>query len=151
MEIIRDDPTSDEVSRLLQDHLAEMNEHSPPECVHALSPDGLDAPDITFWTARDKRRLMGCGALRQLSEDHGEIKSMKTSSQYLGRGVATAILDHIIAEARSRGYSRLSLETGSGAAFEPAQALYIKSGFEYCGPFGDYPENPFSRFMTRQI
>ena len=140
-----DDPV---VIALLGEHLRGMADHSPPESIHALDVDGLRAPDISFWTMRDGDVAVGCIALKQLDARHGEIKSMRTASTHLRRGVGAALLEHLIAEARRRHYERLSLETGSGPGFEPAHALYLKFGFEYCGPFGDYREDPFSRFMT---
>jgi len=140
-----DDP---EVIALLGEHLQGMADHSPPESIHALDVDGLRAPDITFWTMRDGDAVVGCIALKQLDARHGEIKSMRTASAHLRKGAGAALLEHLIAEARRRRYERLSLETGSGPGFEAAHALYLKFGFEYCGPFGDYREDPFSRFMT---
>ncbi len=140
-----DDP---DVMALLGEHLQGMADHSPPESIHALDVEGLRAPDITFWTLRDGDVVVGCIALKQLDIRHGEIKSMRTASAHLRRGVGAALLRHLIAEARRRRYERLSLETGSGPGFEAAHALYLKFGFEYCGPFGDYREDPFSRFMT---
>ena len=140
-----DDP---EVIALLGEHLQGMADHSPPESIHALDVDGLRAPDITFWTMRDGDAVVGCIALKQLDARHGEIKSMRTASAHLRKGVGAALLEHLVAEARRRRYERLSLETGSGPGFEAAHALYLKFGFEYCGPFGDYREDPFSRFMT---
>jgi len=137
-----------DVIALLGEHLQGMADHSPPESIHALDIEGLKAPDITFWTMRDGKELLGCIALKQLDDKHGEIKSMRTASTHLRRGVAAALLEHLIAEARQRSYERLSLETGSGPGFEAAHALYRKTGFEYCGPFANYREDPFSRFMT---
>src|SRR5580765_720196 len=125
--------------------------HSPPESVHALDLEALRSNDITFWTAWDGEGLLGCGALKELDPDHGEIKSMRTVAAHLRKGVARALLDHILGEAKRRGYSRVSLETGSAAAFAPAQKLYAGFGFTYCGPFADYVEDPYSVFMTRQI
>lgn len=146
------DLTSADVIALLEVHLAGMRADSPPESVHALDLAGLQAPDVTFWTARDSAgELLGCGALKELGADHGEIKSMRTVAAHLGRGVASALLLHMLDEARRRGYRRVSLETGSGPAFEAARTLYSKHGFEYCGPFASYIEDPFSRFMTRQL
>lgn len=136
------------VLALLREHLAGMHEHSPPQSIHALDIGGLQAPDITFWGAWDGETLLGCGALRELDPAHGEVKSMRTARAQLGRGVGSALLRHILAEARQRGYRRLSLETGSTPAFAPALRMYEKFGFEYCGPFGDYREDPFSRFLT---
>ena len=140
-----------DVIGLLGEHLQGMADLSPPESVHALDVEGLKAPDVTFWTMRDGEELLGCIALKQLDEDHGEIKSMRTASAHLGKGVAAALLAHLVAEARRRGYGRLSLETGSGPGFEAAHALFGKFGFEYCGPFASYRDDPFSRFMTRRL
>ena len=143
-----DDP---DVLALLGEHLQGMADHSPPESIHALDVAGLKAPDITFWTMRDGDEVAGCIALKQLDNRHGEIKSMRTSSSHLRRGVGAALLAHLVAEARRRNYERLSLETGSGPGFEAAHALYRRFGFEECGPFADYREDPFSRFMTMAL
>lgn len=132
----------------MSEHLEGMHRHSPPLSIHALDLPGLRATDITFWTAWNDGELLGCGALKELDVRHGEIKSMRTARRHLRKGVAAAILRHIIEESRARSYSRLSLETGSGAAFAPAHSLYEKFGFEYCGPFSDYHADSFSRFMT---
>ena len=140
-----------DVVALLGEHLRGMAEHSPPESIHALDVERLQAPDITFWTMRDGEELLGCIALKQLDDHHGEIKSMRTASSHLRRGVAAALLRHVIAEGRRRSYDCLSLETGSGPGFEAAHALYRKAGFVECGPFADYRDDPFSRFMTLAI
>jgi putative acetyltransferase len=151
MKIIEDDLSSVEVAALLGEHLAGMAEHSPPESIHALDLTALRGPDITFWTAWEGQVLLGCGALKELDAGHGEIKSMRTANVHLGKGVASAILTHLVDESRKRAYSRLSLETGSGPAFEPAHSLYRKFGFRYCEPFGSYTDDPFSRCMTLQL
>ncbi len=151
MEIKRDDLTGPEVQALIGEHLQGMFEHSPPESVHALDLDGLRKPEITFWSAWEEDRLAGCGALKELDPEHGEVKSMRTSSAFLRRGVASRMLEHIIGEAKRRGYRRLSLETGSMEAFEPARRLYDRYGFEYCGPFAEYAEDPNSVFMTKEL
>ena len=151
MEIKIDDLESAEVHDLLQEHLRNMALHSPPESVHALDIDALRGDDITFWTAWEGQELLGCGALKELDLQHGEIKSMRTSAAHLRKGVARNLLDHILDEAKRRGYTRISLETGSMAAFEPAQKLYSSFDFTYCGPFADYVDDPFSVFMTRNI
>lgn len=148
MQIRIDDLASNEVHALLNEHLQNMHELSPPESVHALDLDKLRCPEVTFWTAWDGPTLMGCGALKELDSTHGEIKSMRTPSALRRRGAGRLILGHIIAVAKSRGYQRLSLETGSSDAFKPAQQLYEQSGFYRCGPFGDYVEDPYSVFMT---
>ena len=151
MNIRADDLSGSEIRALLAAHLRGMHDHSPPESVHALDLDGLRAPDVTFWSAWDDDELLGCAALKELDRTHGEIKSMRTAEAHLGKGVGSTLVEHILAVARERSYERLSLETGSGPAFEPAHALYLKHGFEFCGPFGDYTNDPFSRFMTRRV
>lgn len=151
MKIILDNLEGPEVADLLQDHLDQMAIHSPPESRHALDLDGLKVPSITFWSAWDGDNLMGCGALKELDPHHGELKSMKTANAYLKRGVAKALLRHILAEAERRGYRRVSLETGSMAAFEPARRLYDSFGFSYCGPFAGYVEDPHSVFMSLEL
>jgi putative acetyltransferase len=148
MHIIEDDLTGPEIRALLETHFAGMLASSPPGSCHFLDFDGLNAPDVTFWSLWDNNELAGCGALKQLSATHGEIKSMRTHEDHLRQGVGAMMLTHIISEARERGYRRLSLETGSSEAFVPAMALYEAHGFQYCAPFGDYVEDPFSRFMT---
>ena len=150
-EIRSDDLRGPQVARLLQEHLDDMHRHSPPESVHALDLDRLRAPDITFWIACEGDELLGCGALRQLDTSHGEIKSMRTANAHRGRGVGARLLEHILAEARRRGYRRLSLETGTPAAFDPARRLYARYGFVECGPFGDYVADPYSTFMTLHL
>ena len=139
------------VIALLDEHLQGMADHSPPESIHALSLDGLRAPNVTFWTVWDGDEIYGCGALQELDREHGEIKSMRTAARHLRKGVAATMLEFILEEARRRGYERLSLETGSGPGFDAAHALYEKYGFTYCGPFSNYTEDPFSRFMTMRL
>lgn len=151
MDIRIDGPSRPEVGKLLLEHLDGMALHSPPESVHALDLDAFRSPGITLWSAWENGELLGCGALKELDEVHGEIKSMRTAEKHLRRGVAARLLEHIIAEARRRGYRRLSLETGSMAAFAPARALYQRFGFEFCGPFADYIEDPYSVFMTKTL
>jgi putative acetyltransferase len=151
MDIRVDDLSGPEIAQLLREHLHSMTLHSPPESIHALDLDGLRKPEITFWSVWQGDELMGCGALKQLYARHGEIKSMRTASPHLRKGVAAILLQHIIEEARRRNYQRLSLETGSMEAFAPARRLYEKFGFEFCGPFADYVEDPYSNFMTRTL
>jgi putative acetyltransferase len=151
MKIVVDDLSRPEVHALVDLHLGRMHEHSPPCKVHALAIDALRHPDVTFWTAWDDGELMGCGALKQLDPGHGEIKSMRTADRHLRRGVAAAILETAVDTARARGYSRLSLETGSTPAFEPALGLYRRRGFAECGPFGDYTDTVFSRSFTLDL
>ena len=151
MRIIEDDLTGVEIRALLETHFAAMLASSPAESCHFLDFDGLNAPDVTFWSIWDGIALAGCGALKALSSGEGEIKSMRTHADHLRKGAGAAMLKHIISQARQRGYVRLSLETGSSDAFTPARALYEAYGFAYCPPFGDYAEDPFSRFMTLAI
>jgi len=149
--IIEDDPQRAEIAALLKQHLADMARHSPPESMHALDVEALRAEGITFWSVWAGKELVGCGALKQLDPTHGEIKSMHTASAHLRRGVASSLLTHVIAEARRRGYLRLSLETGSMEVYEPARRLYADFGFEICEPFGDYLPDPNSTFMSREL
>jgi putative acetyltransferase len=151
MEIRRDDLSGPEVRALLEEHLSNMRQITPPESIHALPLEGLRKADVTFWSVWENGELLGCGALKELNAQHGEIKSMRTSLRHRRKGVAKAILEYIIGEARQRGYRRLSLETGSMNAFEPARQLYALAGFTLCGPFADYIEDPNSVFMTKRI
>jgi putative acetyltransferase len=148
-EIRLDDLSGPEVQALIREHMAGMLSNSPRESVHALPLESLRNPDITFWSVWRNAELCGCGALKEIDSMHGEIKSMRTQSQFLRMGVGQAALNHIIQVAMARGYSRLSLETGSGEAFKPALALYGLNGFELCAPFADYKPDPFSVFMTK--
>jgi putative acetyltransferase len=143
-----DDLSRPQVHDLLREHLSNMYELSPPESVHALDLSKLRSPDITFWTVWEGSTLLGCGALKELDPTHGEVKSMRTPKAHRRRGAGRAILVRIIEEARSRGYARLSLETGAHEDFRPAQRLYESFGFAYCGPFGSYETDPHSVFMT---
>ena len=151
MHIEVDDLSRREVHALLEEHLANMYELSPPESVHALPLEALRAPEITFWTIWEGPVLLGCGALKELSARHGEIKSMRTPKALRGRGAGRAMLAHILAEARRRGYERVSLETGAEDGFVPARRLYEGFGFAYTGPFGDYVPDPNSMFMTLDL
>ena len=151
MDIRRDDLRGPEIRELLEEHLRNMRAISPPESVHALDLDGLRRPEITFWTVWSDDTLLGCGALKQLDATHGEIKSMRTANAHQRKGVARAVLEHILAEARACSYRRLSLETGSLPPFVPARTLYESFGFAYCGPFADYVEDPNSVFMTKVL
>lgn len=147
MRIEVDDLSGADIHGLLSEHLANMHELSPPEQVFALDLSALKSPDITFWTVWDGPVLLGCGALKELTRTHGEIKSMRTPAKLRGRGAGRAMLDHIIGTARERGYRTLSLETGTHPAFLPAHRLYQRAGFQPTGPFADYQENPHSLFM----
>ena len=148
MQIATDDPRRSDVLSLLEEHLADMYATSPAESVHALDPDALAAPSITFWTAREHDVLLGCVALKQLSDEHAELKSMRTATAARRRGVAGLLLDHVLAEARGRGHARISLETGTEDYFAPARALYLTRGFTECSPFEGYALDPNSVFLT---
>lgn len=148
MQFRKDNLGSAEVADLVREHVYNAHEHSPPESAHVLDLSALRSPGITFWTVWQGKELLGCGALKELNNKHGEIKSMRTKSAHRGKGVASRMLEYIIKEAERRSYSRLSLETGSMDAFAPARALYARFGFEYRGPFADYKDDPYSVFMT---
>jgi putative acetyltransferase len=147
--IREDDLTSAVILALLKAHLDEMRACSPACSVHAMSAKRLREPDVTFWSIWSGDELAGCGALKEIDRTHGEIKSMRAAPAWRGRGAGSAMLRHIVAEARRRGYARLSLETGRAPVFEPAIALYARHGFTECGAFAGYrDDDPFSLFMT---
>lgn len=135
------------VLELLSEHLAGMRASSPPEAVFALDLEGLRRPELRLWTAWEGDTVVACGALRALADDAGEIKSMRTAAAHLGRGFGRAMLQHLLGEARRRGYRAVFLETGSGPAFAAAQGLYASAGFEACGPFPPYAASAFNRFF----
>ncbi len=151
MKIAVDDLSGPDVAAFLQAHLDQMHALSPAESVHALDLAALRAPDVTFWSVYDDDVLVGCGALKVLDARHGEIKSMRTDPARRGQGVAGLLLRHIVAEARDRGLTRLSLETGSEEFFAPARRLYARHGFVACPPFADYVPDPLSAFMTLDL
>jgi putative acetyltransferase len=128
-----------------------MRATSPPESKHALDLEGLKNSDITFWTVWDGETLVGCGAIKELDAQHAEVKSMRTASSHRGKGIASRLLQHVISEAKQRGYRRLSLETGSMPFFKPARLLYSKFGFVPCAPFSTYKEDTNSVFMTKDL
>jgi putative acetyltransferase len=145
---IREDDLSGEPTReLLRHHLAGMHAHTPQGHVFALDLSGLTAQGVTVWTAWVGTRIAGIGALKELGDGNGEVKSMRTHPEFLRRGVGAAVLEHIIAQARARGLRRLSLETGSGPAFEAALSLYRKRGFVDSEPFADYVRSDFNQFL----
>jgi putative acetyltransferase len=146
-----DDLSGEAVAALLRLHLDDMDQWSPPESVHALPIERLRGQDITFYTAWSGEQLAACGALKELDAGHGEIKSMRADPAWRGKGAGRAILLHLIAEARARGYTRLSLETGIPEPFEPARRLYESHGFIRCPPFADYRDDGFSMCMTRTL
>jgi putative acetyltransferase len=146
-EIRQDDLSGEAVRALLALHLGGMHQNSPPGHVFALDLTGLKAPNVTVWSVWDGSALTGIGALKELGDGTGEIKSMRTDPRHLRRGVAAALLEHIIGVARQRGLRRLSLETGSGPAFDPALALYRKRGFAGGEAFADYQRSEFNQFL----
>ncbi len=147
IQVIRDDLSGEAARALLRLHLQSMHESSPPGHVFALDLSGLRAPNVSVWSAWDGAALAGIAALKELDDGTGELKSMRTHPDHLRQGVATALLEHIIDEARRRGLRRLSLETGSGLAFEPALALYRKRGFSDGEAFADYRKSDFNQFL----
>jgi putative acetyltransferase len=151
LEIRKDDLTGKKIADLLQEHLENMHEITPPESIHALDLEALRSPNITFWTAWEGDELLGCGALKELDSNSGEVKSMRTANGHRRKGVAAMILEQIITEAKGRAYDRLNLETGAFPEFAPARALYAKYGFEFRGPFAEYIDDPNSVFMTKNL
>lgn len=151
MDIRTDALSNPHIIKLLQAHHNDMLKHSPVESVHALDLTNLTKPDITFYSLWIDNNLAGVGALKVLNTTHGEIKSMRTSSNYLRQGIAAKLLTHIIEQATLRGYKKLSLETGTAKAFLPAQKLYTQFGFKKCEPFGNYELDPYSLFMSKVL
>ena len=151
LRIVADDLSGEAIGRLIDFHFADMHRWSPPEQVHAMSRERLTRPDMAFFSAWQDVELAGCGALKTLAADHGELKSMRVAPAFLRCGVGEAILLHLIAEARGRGIDRLSLETGQPEEFPAARALYAKHGFAQCPPFGDYLDDDFSLCMSRPL
>ena len=150
-EIREDDLSGEPTRRLLALHLAGMHANSPPGSVHALDLSGLTAPEVTVWSAWQGDAIAGIGALKLLGDGTGEVKSMRTHPDHLRRGVAAALLEHIISEAQAQGLARLSLETGMGPAFEPALALYRRRGFVKGDAFGGYQMSSFNQFLHRAL
>jgi putative acetyltransferase len=148
MRIERDDVSRPQVIALIEHHLRSLHEISPPGSVFALDLSGLRHPAVTFWTAWEDDELLGMGGLKELDPTAGEIKSMRTAPTAMRGGVGKAILDHILSEARERGYHRVNLETGNTTPFAPAWRLYQRAGFVDCGPFGDYTDTSFSRYFS---
>jgi putative acetyltransferase len=151
VKIMVDDLSGPEIAAFLQEHVEQMRAITPLESKHALDLDGLRKPEITFWTVWDENTLVGCGAIKSLDPGHAELKSMRTATARKRSGVASLLLEHIIAEATRRGFARMSLETGSAEFFAPARRLYEKFGFTYCDPFADYVHDPHSTYMTRPL
>ncbi|MBB4929240.1 putative acetyltransferase [Lipingzhangella halophila] len=151
MRVVVDDLSGPEIAAFLAAHVREMRAVTPLESKHALDLDGLRQPGVTFWSVLDGETIVGCGAITRLTAGHAEVKAMRTAPERKRSGVASRLLRHIIAESARMGFLRLSLETGSGAFFQPARKLYEKFGFTYCAPFGEYRPDPESVFMTRTL
>jgi len=146
-----DDLTSPETVAFLEDHVSQLRALGPPESTHALDLEGLRAPGVVFWTARDGNEVVGCAALKELDATHAEVKSMRTAAGRTRQGIAGRLLATVVEHARAAGYRRLSLETGSDEFFAPARALYARHGFVECPPFADYRPDPLSTFMTLEL
>lgn len=151
MDIVKDDLQGHQIKALLQEHLDDMYATSPAESVHALDIEALRQSNVEFWTAWNEQELLGCIALKALDSKHAEIKSMRTAHNARGKGVAKRLLNHLVSQASERGFSRLSLETGTEGYFTAARTLYSGQGFVECEPFADYILDPNSVFMTRQL
>ena len=151
MRIIEDDLSGPAIRALLEVHFAGMLANSPAGSCHFLDVEGLKAPGVTFWSIWDGDALAGMGALKRHDAVLGEVKSMRTHDAFQRRGVAAAMLGHIIATARAEGLELLGLETGTSPAFDAAHALYLRHGFADCPPFADYQPDPFSRFMSLKL
>ena len=151
MEIKVDNLTSPKIADFLSKHIDDMKTHSPPGSKHALDLEGLKCPKVTFWSMWDGESIIACGALKELTRDHAELKSMRTAEEARRVGIASELLTFILCEAIQRNYSKVSLETGTMSFFEPAQRLYKKFGFEVCPPFADYTEDQNSIFMSKQL
>ncbi|SEN14934.1 putative acetyltransferase [Gemmobacter aquatilis] len=149
--IAREHPVQDDLALLHQRHTEAMHAETPPESIHMLPADALAAPGIAFFVMREAGQAIGMGAVKRIDDSHAEIKSMHVLAETRGRGLAKTMLDHLIAEARAQGFTRLSLETGVEGIFAPARALYLRAGFAECGPFADYREDPNSIFMSLRL
>jgi putative acetyltransferase len=151
MHIQIDDLQGPQIQALLHEHVAALRAISPPESCHVLDLGALQRPEITFWSVWDGDALAGCGALKELDAQHAEVKSMRTAATHMRKGVAAHLMRHIIAYAQGKGYTRLSLETGSQDYFAPARTLYAQFGFVTCPPFAGYVLDPYSVFMTKKL
>jgi putative acetyltransferase len=149
--IVVDDLSGERIAAFLREHMREMRSTTPEESVHALDLDGLRRPEVTFWSAWDGEAVVGCGAVKRLDAEHAELKSMRTAAERKRTGIASLLMEHILIEAKSMGFGRLSLETGSTEFFLPARRLYERFGFAYCEPFADYQPDVHSVFMTRRL
>jgi putative acetyltransferase len=145
------DPRLDDVRQLVEHHLKFGRSHSPPQDAHALEVDSLLDPAVTLFSIRRRGELVAIGALKRLDDQHAELKTMHTAEHVRGLGIGRAILDHLLAVARERGFKDVSLETGIHEAFAPARSLYASAGFAPCEPFGDYRRSPNTTYMTMRV
>lgn len=151
MQIKEDDLSGADIRKLLTTHFSDAQHQNPKGLSHALDIQALKHPNISFWSVWDDEALMGCGALRELSSELGEIKSVHTHTDHRRKGVSTYLMQHIIEVGRDRGYESIKLETHPTDAYAAARALYERLGFDYCGPFGLYEVNPNSVFMCLDL
>lgn len=150
-QIRHDDLRGPEIHALLEEQLLHLRAISPPGTVHALDLERLREPSTSVWTLWEGAELLGCGAIKRMATHDGELKSMRTAARHQRRGVARALLQHLLAYARRQGMQRLWLETGATAHFQPARTLYADTGFVACGPFAGYREHPHSAFMRLEL
>ncbi|WP_203992074.1 GNAT family N-acetyltransferase [Sphaerisporangium rufum] len=151
MRIVVDDLSGPGIAAFLAEHIEQMRAITPLESKHALDLAGLRRPEVTFWSVLDGDAVVGCGAVQRLDDRHAELKSMRSAPARTRAGIASRLLEHILAEAKGMGFTRLSLETGSADFFLPARRLYEKFGFDYCEPFAGYRLDPHSVYMTRTL
>jgi putative acetyltransferase len=151
LQIAKESPLGPDLAELMARHTADMHADTPPESIHMMDASELAIPEVAFYVMRDGGQAIGMGAFKVMDSTHAEIKSMHVMSEYRGRGLSRLMLDHLVLQAAAVGITRLSLETGSQAMFEPARRLYSRAGFAECLPFGDYGLDPNSVFMTRML
>jgi len=148
MQIIEVTSETDDIQSLISVHKAFCEAVSPPEACHAVTTDAPEVSDFRYWLARDGDEVLGCIALKQLGDHHGEVKTMHVLESGRGKGAGKALVQRLINEARKIGMTRLSLETGTNPPFAASRALYAQFGFAPCEPFAGYFQHPFSYFMT---
>lgn len=149
--ITKESPVGPDLAMLMARHTADMHADTPPESIHMMDASQLDSPAVFFYVMRDEGEIIGMGAFKRLDASHAEIKSMHVLAEYRGQGLSRMMLDHLVKSAADAGFTRLSLETGAQAMFEPARKLYARAGFAECPPFADYVLDPMSVFMTRTL
>ena len=150
MKIVVDDLSGPQIAEFLREHIQQMRSITPLESKHALDLDALRTPEVTFWSVMDGDAVVSCGAIKQLDPAHAELKSMRTAPARTRSGIASLLLGHILTEAKRRGFSRLSLETGTAEFFLPARMLYEKLGSDYCEPFAHYKHGSDGSSQTQK-